>query len=101
MAGAISLGPVTTISGLDFFGLFERRMYLETFLRGGKRIRPGTFFYGQKTDVTSKKPWRPEILRKFKIAKSQNHLYHSKALEKRYRGLLNGYDRFPNLTREN
>ena len=29
-------------------------MYLETFLRGGKRIRPGKIFYGPKTDFTGK-----------------------------------------------
>ena len=32
---------------------------------------------------------------------TQNHLYHRKALEKRYTGLLNGYGRFLNVIREN
>ena len=33
--------------------------------------------------------------------KTQNHLYHSKALEKLYRGRLSDFIRFLNLTREN
>ena len=41
--------------------LFERKMYLETFLRGGKRIRSGKFFYGQKTDVTSQNLLDPKF----------------------------------------
>ena len=45
-------------------------MYLETFLRGGKRIRSGKFFYGQKTDVTSKNPWDPKF---DEISKSLKH----------------------------
>ena len=52
-----------------FFGLFARRMYLETFLRGGKRIRSGKFFYGQKTDVTSKNPWDPKFDENSKLLK--------------------------------
>ena len=36
-------------------------MYLETYSRGGKRIRSGKFLYGQKTDVTSKNPWDPKF----------------------------------------
>ena len=60
-----SLGPVTTISGVEFFGSLERRMYLETFSREGKRIRSGKFFYGQKTDVTSENPLHPKFDPKF------------------------------------
>ena len=61
LPGGHSLGPVTTISGVKFFSSFKIRMYLETFLRGGKRIGSGKFFYGQKTDVTSKNPWDPKF----------------------------------------
>ena len=62
----------------------------------------------QLCDVTgpsSPFPWRSSQPRKFdeKMTKfkTQNHLYHSKALEKRYRELLSEYSRFLNITREN
>ena len=58
--------------------------------------RHRAIFPVSQAELLTPKNWRK--MTKFKI---QNHLYHSKALEKRYRGLLSEYSWFLNVTREN
>ena len=57
-------------------------------------------FFGQ-FPFSPGKTLRAKFFENFKLIFRQYHVYHSKALEKLYRRLLNGYSRFPYLTRGN